>query len=113
METLKTKFRVISWVVKWDVETFMRCVFGVNDTTREKGACSLEVPMGGRAVIMRTVPMHQRSLVLNSPTTKYVKGQVKTLFIRTIRITLKAMLPSKGEAHQIVEFNSTESSPLC
>ncbi len=34
------------WVVKWDVEAFMRCVFGDNDTPREQGACALEVPRG-------------------------------------------------------------------
>lgn len=36
----------------------MRCVFGDNDTPREQGAWALEVPMGGRAVIMQTVPVH-------------------------------------------------------
>lgn len=50
-------------VVKWDVEAFMRCVFGDNDTPREQGAWALEVPMGGRAVIMQTGPVHQRSHV--------------------------------------------------
>lgn len=40
------------WVVKWDVEAFMRCVFGDNDTPREQGAWALEVPIGGRTVIM-------------------------------------------------------------
>lgn len=45
----------------------MRCEFGVNDTNKEQGAWSLEVPIGGRAVIMLTVPVHQRSLVWDTP----------------------------------------------
>lgn len=39
----------------------MRCIFGDNDTPREQGVWSLEVPEGVIVVIMQTGPELQRS----------------------------------------------------